>query len=64
MRAVLAATLEHWQFEISVEKELFNAHLIHRIFHKPSDTRGSDMIEFVPPAALGFYLGIVPSRLI
>jgi len=46
------------------EKELFNAHLIHRIFHKPSDTRGSDMIEFVPPAALGFYLGIVPSRLI
>ncbi len=56
--------LEHWQFEISVEKELFNAQFAHRIFHNPSDTCGSDMIEFVRPAALGFYLGIVPSRLI
>jgi len=64
MRAIPGAILEHEQFEIFVEKELFNAQFVHRIFHNPSDTRGSDMIEFVPPAALAFYLGIVSSWLI
>ncbi len=64
MQAVLAAILEHWQFEIFVEKELFNAQFAHMIIHNPSDTRGSDVIEFVPPTALGIYLGIVPSGLI
>jgi hypothetical protein len=46
MRAILAAILEHWQLEISVEKELFNAQFAHMIIHNPSDTRGSDMIAF------------------
>ncbi len=64
MRAIPGAILEHEQFEIFVEKELFNAQFIHMNFHNPPDTRGSDMIDFVPPAALSFKLGIVPSRLI
>ena len=53
----------HWQFEIPVEKKLLNAQFAHIIIHSPSDTRGSDMIEFLPPAALGIYLEIVLSGL-
>ena len=64
MQAFPAAILKHWQFEISVEKKLLNAQIAHRIIHNPSDTRGSGMTEFLPPAALGIYLEIVLSGLI
>ncbi len=64
MRATLETVLEHEHSQILVEKEYINAQFAHRFFHNPSDTRGSDMIELLSPAALSFKLGIVPSRLI